>query len=69
MLYLADGRKEEFYGTLKEVYQEQLQRFDFILIHASCIVNYDYIAIAKYDEMVLIDSITSLPISQPKRKE
>jgi len=69
ILHLADGRKEDFYGTLKGVYQEQLRQFDFIFIHASCIVNYDYIAVAKYDEMVLIDGITSLPISQPKRKE
>jgi len=69
ILHLADGRKEEFYGTLKETYQEQLQRFDFILIHASYAVNYDYIAVAKYDEMLLIDGVTSLPISQPKRKE
>ena len=69
ILHLADGRKEEFYGTLKEVYQEQLQRFDFILIHASFVVNYDYIAVAKYEEMVLIDGIASLPISQPKRKD
>jgi len=69
ILHLADGRKEEFYGTLKEVYQEQLRQFDFIFIHASCIVNYDYIAAAKYDEILLIDGITSLPISQPKRKE
>jgi len=68
-LHLADGKKQEFYGTLKDVYQEQLQQFDFILIHNSCAVNYDYIAIAKYDEMVLIDGITSLSISQPKRKE
>jgi len=67
-LHLADGRKEEFYGMLKEVYQKQLQRFDFIFIHASCVVNYDYIAVAKYDEMILIDG-TTLPISQPKRKE
>jgi len=69
ILHLSDGRKEEFYGTLKDVYQEQLQRFDFLFIHASCVVNYDYIAVAKYDEMFLIDGITSLPISQPKRKE
>jgi len=69
ILHLADGRKEEFYGTLKEVYQAQLQQFDFIRIHASCVVNYDYIAVAKYEEMVLIDGKTSLPISQPKRKE
>ncbi|MCL1882731.1 MAG: LytTR family DNA-binding domain-containing protein [Defluviitaleaceae bacterium] len=68
ILHLSNGRNEEFYGTLKEVYQEQLKRFDFIFIHASCVVNYDYIAIAKYDEMVLIDGITSLQISQPKRK-
>ena len=68
ILHLTDGRKEAFYGMLKEVYQEQLQRFDFIFIHASYVVNYDYIAIAKYDEMILIDGITSLPISQPKRK-
>jgi len=69
ILHLADGRKEAFYGTLKDVYQEQLQRFDFIFIHASCIVNYDYIAVAKYDEMILVDGKISLPISQPKRKE
>jgi len=68
VLHLADGRKEEFYGILKEVYQEQLQRFDFIIIHHSCVVNFDYIAVAKYDEMILIDG-TSLQISQPKRKE
>ncbi|MCL2719606.1 MAG: LytTR family DNA-binding domain-containing protein [Lachnospiraceae bacterium] len=69
ILHLADGRKEEFYGTLKDVFREQLQRFDFILIHASCAVNYDYIAVAKYDEMILIDGVTSLQISQSKRKE
>ena len=68
ILHLADGRKETFYGTLKEAYQKQLQRFDFIFIHASYVVNYDYIAVAKYDEMILIDGVTVLPISQPKRK-
>ena len=68
ILHLSDGRKEEFYGTLKDVYHDQLQQFDFILIHASCVVNYDYITITKYNEMVLTGGI-SLPISQPKRKE
>lgn len=68
-LYLADGRKEEFYGTLKEVYQEQLQKFDFLFIHASYVVNYDYIASVKYNELILTNSATSLPISQHKRKE
>ena len=32
ILHLRDGRKEEFYGSLKEVYQNQLKRFDFLFI-------------------------------------
>ena len=69
ILHLSNGRTEEFYGTLKEVYQDQLKRFDFIFIHASYVVNYDYIAAAKYNEVVLTDGETSLPISKPKRPE
>jgi len=68
ILYLADGRKEEFYGALKKVYQEQLQKFDFLLIHAAYAVNYDYVTSLKYDELTLTNGKT-LPISQPKRKE
>jgi len=69
ILHLADGRSQEFYGTLKDVYQEQLQGFDFLFIHAAYVVNYDYIAAVKYDELVLTNSTTPLPISQPRRKE
>jgi len=66
ILHLADERKEEFYGTLKEVYLEQLQKFDFLHIHASYVVNYDYIATAKYSEMILTSGEV-LPVSKPKR--
>ena len=69
MLHLSDGRKEEFYGILKEVYEKQLQKFDFLLIHASYAVNYDYIEVAKYSEMTLIDGKGNLPISKPRRAE
>ena len=69
ILYLADGRKEAFYGTLKEAYQEQLQKFDFLLIHASYAVNYDYIAAAKYKEVILTNGRCPLPISKPRRAE
>lgn len=69
ILHLADGRKEEFYGALKEVYQEQLQKFDFLYIHSAYVVNYDYVASLKYNELTLINRETSLPISQLKRKE
>lgn len=69
ILHLADGRKEEFYGSLKEAYQEQLNKFDFLYIHASYLVNYDYITLIKYDQLLLANSAIPLPISQPKRKE
>ena len=68
-MHLSDGRKEEFYGTLKEVYQNQLYQFDFLPIHASYVVNYDYIAVAKYNEMILIGGKTTLPISKSRRAE
>lgn len=69
ILHLADGRQEEFYGTLKDIYQEQLQMFDFLFIHASYAVNYDYITSIKYNELFLINDVKSLPISQHKKKE
>jgi len=69
ILHLSNHRKEEFYGSLKKVYQEQFAKFDFLFIHASYLVNYDYIAKMKYDELVLTECNTILPISQGKRKE
>ena len=69
ILYLADGKKEEFYGILKEVYEEQLKKSDFLLIHASYAVNYDYIAVMKFNEVILTNSEQPLPISRAKRNE
>ena len=68
ILHLVDGRKEEFYGALKKAYEEQLERFDFLFIHAAYVVNYDYIAVLKYDEVVLTNKET-LPISHRRRNE
>ncbi|MCL1786786.1 MAG: LytTR family DNA-binding domain-containing protein [Defluviitaleaceae bacterium] len=68
-IHLADGRKETFYGTLKAVFEAQLQGFDFLFIHASYVANYDYITAVKYSEVVLTPDGLSLPISQHKRKE
>ena len=69
ILYLAGGRKEEFYGSLKEVYKEQLQRFDFLFIHAAYVVNYDYVAVVKYNQLFLAGSEMPLPISPSKKNE
>ena len=69
ILHLTSGETREFYGSMKDIYEEQLKRFDFIFIHASYMVNYDYIAAARYDQIFLTCKKTPLPISQPKRKE
>ena len=68
-LHLADGRKEEFYGTLKEVYQEQLHKFDFLFIHGSYVVNFDYVSALKPDMITLGHGGITLPVSKLKKKE
>jgi len=69
ILHFADGRTDEFYGSLKEVYQEQLRKFDFLFIHASYVVNFDCISSISYSQLSLRGSPTPLPISQNRRNE
>jgi len=69
ILHFASGKKEEFYGSLKEVYQEQLKKFDFLLIHASYAVNYDYITAVKFNQLFLANRATPLPISPNRRSD
>ncbi|MCL2456523.1 MAG: LytTR family DNA-binding domain-containing protein [Defluviitaleaceae bacterium] len=68
ILHLACGKKEEFYGSLKETYHEQLQTTDFLFIHASYVVNYDYVIAVKYSELTLTDG-TVLSISPNRRND
>jgi len=69
ILHLVDGRKVEFYGSIKEAYQEQLKKCDFLYIHNAYVVNFDYIAALKFDQAILVDSVTPLPISKHRRSE
>ena len=59
--------EELFYGKLQEVFR-QVAKYRFMNIHKSYIVNYEYVAKFKYDEVVMSNSVC-LPISQLKRKE
>jgi DNA-binding LytR/AlgR family response regulator len=68
IVHKVDG-DNEFYGSLEKVYDDQLNKHDFLYIHKSFIVNYDYVSIFEYDQVTLNDNKTILPISQPKRKE
>jgi len=69
VLHLADGSKDEFYGSLKNEYEVQLKKFDFLFIHNAYVVNYDYVAAMKYSQVSLVDSGVSLPISKHRRNE
>jgi len=65
---LADGASDEFYGALKDAYDARLKSRDFLFIHASYLVNYDYVADVKYDRL-LMQGGASLPISQNRRAD
>jgi len=65
---LADGTRDEFYGSLKEVYDSRLESGNFLFIHASYLVNYDYVTDIKYDSL-LIQGDVPLPISQKRRAD
>jgi len=69
ILHLNDGKKEEFYGSLKEAYNEQLHRLDFLFIHAAYAVNYDYVTVVKFNQLVLPGNAATLPISPNRRSE
>ena len=69
VIHLADGRKDEFYGSLKELYEEQLKKFDFLFIHASYLVNYDYITALKFNQVLLVNNTTPLPISKHRKSK
>ena len=69
ILHLADGSKDEFYGSLKKAYKEQLQACDFLYIHNAYIVNYDYVEHYSYGSIKLEDHAIPFPISQGRRKD
>lgn len=69
ILHKVEGNTVEFYGSIKAAYEEQLKKCDFIQIHNSYVVNYDYIHSMKIDQVHLVDNIASLPISKHRRGE
>jgi len=69
ILHHADGRKDEFYGSIRTVYQKQLKPFGFLFIHTSYIVNYDYVSAFKVNQVFLSDRVTLLPISKHRKSE
>jgi len=68
-LHHYSGKIDEFYGSIKEAYNDQLKGLDFLFIHTSYIVNYDYITVLKFNQVFLTDATTPLPISKHRTAE
>lgn len=68
IIHLGDGEPVEIYGSLKKAYDEQLQKYDFIFIHASFIINYDYIVKYGYETVQMQDGV-ELSVAQSKRAD
>ena len=56
-----------FYGSLDEI-DDELKNGQFLYIHRSFLVNYQYIRHYEYEQVTLLDG-TVLPVSQPRRKQ
>ena len=69
ILHLVGGRQEEFYGSIKEAYEGQLRKFDFLFIHAAYVVNFDYVTAMKFNQVYVAGSDAPLPISKHRRNE
>ena len=67
-LHLSGGRKESFYGILKDVFSDQLQNANFLHIHASYAVNYQYVSALTRSSVRLSTGVV-LPVSKQKKDE
>ncbi|MDR2167934.1 MAG: LytTR family DNA-binding domain-containing protein [Clostridiales bacterium] len=67
IIHKQGGDRERFYGSLKKIYENDLIKYDFLFIHASYVVNYDFVEVFKYEELIIKGGKT-LPISQSRRK-
>ena len=68
VMYLADGRQDEFYGKFKDVYHGNLQKHGFIQNHRSYVVNSRYIKKIAHCELHLLNG-TTLPIGLTRKRE
>ena len=69
IIHLCDGGTVEFYGALKDVYEERLKDMDFIFVHASYAVNFDYVDGVYYNCVHIKNSQASLPISRNRKDD
>lgn len=62
------GGEDCFRSSIREI-EESLRKYNFLYIHRSYLVNPMYIKIFEYDQVILTDDKTKLPIGSSKRAE
>lgn len=67
VIHMLDG-EDYFRGSIREI-EESLRKYNFLYIHRSYLVNPMYIKIFEYDQVILTDGKTKLPIGSSKRAE
>ena len=67
IIHFAKGKPDEFYGSLRDVFAEQLEQKDFLYLHANHAVNYDYIVKYSRTEMYLKGEKDPLAISHDRQ--
>jgi DNA-binding LytR/AlgR family response regulator len=60
-------KEDFFYGNMEEIFNA-VSKYQFIKIHRSYIINYNYANVFKYN-MVIMSNGAKLPISQSRRKK
>ena len=68
IIHLAQGGREEFNGSLKRIYKEQLEELDFLFVNAHFVINFDYVTSLGYKEIFVEDKATSISIDYRKKE-
>ena len=69
IIHLSGGENDNFYGALKDIYEDQIKEHHFLFIHASYLVNYDYVTAAEYTCLHVSGAASPLPIAKHRRNE
>lgn len=64
---ITKDQKYEFYGSIEKI-KEQLSSRDFLELHKSIVINYNYVKKYTSDCVIMINECT-LPISRSRKKE
>jgi len=66
ILHKADGDTYKFNSTLKKIYDEALEEYNFLMPHEAYLVNYSYVEIFESDQLTLRNGLV-LPVSKARR--